>query len=151
MESEFARVSIMGPLPPFYAGLLASVRLEAGDAAQALDLLDTILKAVKEPGVAFYLPEIQRLRGECLLRLDPPNVDAAVRQFEEAIATATKQQARAFQLRAAMSLAGASTAADQTRNGTAPLQAAVDAFNDEEGDVVPQLAAARKILSAHPR
>jgi len=29
METEFPRVSIMGPLPPFYAGLLASIRLEA--------------------------------------------------------------------------------------------------------------------------
>ena len=88
MESEFARVSIMGPLPQYYAGLLAGVRLDSGHAAQALDLLDTILKAVKEPGVGFYLPEIQRLRGECLLRLASPNVDEAVRQFEEAIATA---------------------------------------------------------------
>ena len=44
MESEFARVSMMGPLPPFYAGLLASVRLEAGQVARALEPLDVILR-----------------------------------------------------------------------------------------------------------
>ena len=36
MESEFARVSMMGPLPPFYAGLLAIVRLEPARSRERL-------------------------------------------------------------------------------------------------------------------
>jgi hypothetical protein len=52
-----------------------------------------------------FLPEIHRLRAECLLRFDPPNFDEALREFEVAIAAAKQQQSRAFELQAAMGLA----------------------------------------------
>jgi predicted ATPase len=146
MESEFARVSIMGPLPQHHAGLLASVRLEGGQAARALELLDTILSTVKEPGVGFFLPELHRLRGECLLRLDPRNFDHAAREIETAIATAEQQQARAFQLRAAISLARAWAAMGSPEKGTAPLHKVVSAFGED--DDAPALGEARQILSA---
>ena len=47
-----------------------------------------------EPGVGFFLPEIRRLRAECLLRHGPSHFDEAIREFETAIATARQQQAR---------------------------------------------------------
>ena len=147
MESEFPRVSAMGPIPVYYTGLLAAVRLEAGRAAPALELLDSVLKTVNKPGVGLYEPEIHRLRGECLLRLDPGGFDAAVREFETAIAAAKQQQARAFQLAAAVSLARAWAAAGRPDNGIAPLQEVVGAFG--ENDDPPQLALARVMLSAH--
>ncbi len=147
MESEFVRVSIMGHHPPYYAGLLASVRLEAGQAARALELVDTILNTVKEPGVGFYLPELQRLRGECLLLLNPPDFDEAVREFEAAIATARLQNARAFQLRAAIGLARAWAATGALDKGIAPLHEAMGAF--DANDDAPELATARQILSGH--
>ncbi|MGA7489123.1 MAG: hypothetical protein WBW74_19545 [Xanthobacteraceae bacterium] len=148
MESEFPRVSAMGPIPIYCTGLLAGVRLEAAWAAGALELLDSVLKTVNEPGVGLYVPEIHRLRGECLLRLDPGDFDAAVREFESAIAAAKQQQAHAFQLAAAVSLARAWAAAGRPENGIAPLQEAVGAFG--ENDELPQLALARVMLSAHP-
>jgi class 3 adenylate cyclase/predicted ATPase len=147
MESEFARVSIMGPLPQHHAGLLASARLEGGQAARALELLDTTLSTVKEPGVGFFLPELHRLRGECLLRLDPRNFDHAAREIETAIATAEQQQARAFQLRAAISLARAWAATGSPEKGTAPLHKVVSAFGED--DDAPALGEARQILSGH--
>jgi tetratricopeptide (TPR) repeat protein len=144
MESEFPRVSIMGPSPAFYSGLLASIRLEAGQAAQALELLNSVLKTVREPKVGLYLPEIHRLRGECLLRLDPGALDQAVREFETAIEIAREQQARIFQLAAAVSLAHATAAAGPER-GMAPLREIVSAFT---GDLdAPQLALARSMLA----
>ena len=82
MEAEFHRVSRLGPLPVFYVGLMARVRLEAGQAAQALELLDDILKTVREPGVGIYVPEIHRLRGECLLRLHPGDFAQAIRNLK---------------------------------------------------------------------
>jgi predicted ATPase len=146
MESEFPRVSIMGPLPPFYAGLLASVRLEAGQVARALEPLDMILPTIKEPGVGFFLPEIHRLRAECLLRLDPSNFDEAMREFELAIATAKQQQARVFWLRAAISLSRAWAAKGSQQKGTAQLREAVGAFSGDDDPA--ELAIARQILTA---
>ena len=146
METEFPRVSIMGPLPPFYAGLLASVRLEAGLIAQALEPLDMMLRTIKEPGVGFFLPEIHRLRAECLLRLDPANFDEAIREFETAIATAKQQQARVFWLRAAIGLSRAWAAKGSLQKGTAQLHEAAGAFSGDDDPA--ELAIARQILTA---
>jgi class 3 adenylate cyclase/tetratricopeptide (TPR) repeat protein len=146
MEREFPRVSIMGPLPPFYAGLLASVRLEAGLVAQALEPLDMMLRTIKEPGVGFFLPEIHRLRAECLLRLDPANFDEAIREFETAIATAKQQQARVFWLRAAIGLSRAWAAKGSLQKGTAQLHEAAGAFSGDDDPA--ELAIARQILAA---
>ena len=138
----------MGPMPVYYTGLLAGVRLEAGQAAPAHELLDGVLTTVKEPGVGFYLPQIHRLRGECLLRLDQSNFDDAVREFEAAIAAAKLQQAHAFQLTAAIDLSRAWSSVDQPEKGAMPLREAVDMFTDD--DVPVQLATARQILSGLP-
>jgi class 3 adenylate cyclase len=144
MDSEFARVSIMGPLPPFYAGLLAIARLEAGQVTQALEPLDMILRTIKEPGVGFFLPEINRLRAECLLRLEPTNFEEAVREFEAAIAISKQQQARVFWLRAAIGLSRACSA-HGSKNGIGQLHEAVAAFSRNDDPV--ELATARQILS----
>jgi hypothetical protein len=40
-------------------------------------LLDRAIAAIDEPGVGFYLPEIYRLRGECLLALGRENPRSA--------------------------------------------------------------------------
>jgi class 3 adenylate cyclase/tetratricopeptide (TPR) repeat protein len=138
MEQEFPRVSMMGPLPSFYTALLASIRMANGDAAGALEPLEAILGAVKEPGVGVFIPEIHRLRGECLLRLRPANLDEAMRELQTAVATAGQQQARALQLRAAISLARASEI------GASPLREFVGTFSGD--DVPPELAVALELL-----
>jgi class 3 adenylate cyclase/predicted ATPase len=147
METEFPRVSIMGPLPPFYAGLLANIRLEAGQVARALEPLDMMLRTIKEPGVGFFLPEIHRLRAECLLRLDSSNFDEAVREFKLAVATAKQQQARVFWLRAAIDLSRAWAAKGTSAQGVAPLQEIVRAFSGD--DEPAELAIARQLLSGN--
>ena len=149
MEAEFQNVSVMGSMPALYAGMLAGVRLEAGQDAQALELLDKVLLTVTEPGVGLYLPEIHRLHGECLLRTVPPDVDEAVRDFETAIATAKQQQAHTFQLTAAIGLAHAWSSAGRPDRGATPLRDAVEVFTDD--DVPAQLATARQMLSCLPR
>jgi class 3 adenylate cyclase len=145
MESEFARASSTGPMPPFYAALISNIRLLDGQIARALEPLDAILRTIKEPGVGFFLPEIYRLRAECLLRLDPENFDEAVREFETAIATAKQQQARLFWLRAATDLSRASAAKGLHEKCIAPLHEAVSAFSGDDHPV--ELATARQILS----
>jgi predicted ATPase len=126
---------------------MARVRLEAGQVAQALELLDDVVKTVREPGVGIYVPEIHRLRGECLLRRGPADFDAAIREFETAVATAKRGQACIFQLAAAFSLARAWAAAGKPENGVAPLREITGVFgtmNDVQG-----LAASREWLAAH--
>ncbi|MBM4263804.1 MAG: hypothetical protein FJ145_20585 [Deltaproteobacteria bacterium] len=149
MEAEFPRVSAIGPMPVLYAGVLAGVRLEAEQAARALELLDGVLLTVKEPGVGLYLPEIHRLRGECSLRVAQPNFDEAVRDFEAAIETAKLQQARGFQLLAAISLAHAWSSVGRSEKGAMPLREAVSAFTDN--DAPAQLETARRILAGLPQ
>jgi class 3 adenylate cyclase len=145
METEFPRVSIMGPLPPFYAGLLASIRLEAGQFARALEPLDMMLRTIKEPGVGFFLPEIHRLRAECLLRFDSSNFDEAVHEFELAIATAKQQQARVFWLRAAIGLSRALAAKGAPEETVVQLREVVCAFGGDDDPA--ELAIARRFLS----
>ena len=149
MEAEFPRVSVMSPTLVYHTGLLAGVRLEAGQAELALELLDQVLGTVTEPGVGFYLPEIHRLRTECLLRLDQTNFDKAEREFELAIEVARQKQAQAFQLTAAIALARVWSSVNQPEKGAIPLREAVDMFTDD--DVPAQLATARQILSGLPR
>ena len=145
MESEFERVLALGPIPLYYNGLMASVWLENGQFERAIGLLNAILDEVEEPGVGFFLPEIHRLRAECLLQLGQTNFDEAVREFEMAIAAARQQQSRAFELRAALGLARAWAAQGKAERGSRPLQDIVGALNNDDGPT--ELATARSMLS----
>jgi predicted ATPase len=147
MEAEFPRVSVMGPNPPWYAGMMSNIRLQDGQFARALEPLDAILKTIKEPGVGFFLPEVHRLRAECLLRMDPANFEVAIRELELAIATGKQQQARLFWLRAAISLSRVWTDKGMPEKGVAPLQEVVSVFSGDDNP--PELATARQILASH--
>ena len=147
MESEFARVMRMGSLPQLYVGLLATGRLLTGEPAHALEPIDAILPTFTEPGVGVYLPELHRLRGECLLRLDPSRLDEAVRDFQSAIAVAKQQNAVLFRLRAAVGLTRAGTRAGASDKNSSLLEEAVGAFTADADS--PELISARQMLSRH--
>ena len=53
----------------------------------------------------FFEAESYRIRGEILLKRDPANTAPAEEAFQTAIAIAREQEARSFELRAALSLA----------------------------------------------
>ena len=128
MESEFPRASKMHPMPRFLACLLAGVRLECGQAERALELLELVASLFTEPEVGIFLPEVQRLRAECLLRLGPAHVDEAAREFETAIATARQQHAHLYHLRAAVSLAKLHQSTSHHAQALAVLGPALDSF-----------------------
>ena len=86
-------------------GLAAEIMLAAGRPADGMVYLDRAIAAVDEPGIGFYLPEIYRLRGECLLALDRANKDEANRAFAAARNIARRQGAIIFERRAETSLA----------------------------------------------
>jgi class 3 adenylate cyclase/tetratricopeptide (TPR) repeat protein len=105
IDAQIAEATAAGPLPQYYLGVAADVLLAAGRAADGLTLLDRAVAGIDEPGVGFYLPEIYRLRGECLLALSRDNKDAARQAFATARDIARRQGAVIFERRAAASLA----------------------------------------------
>jgi len=105
VDSEIANATASGPLPQYFIGLAAEVLLSAGRAADALAHLDRAIAGIDEPGVGFYVPEIYRLRGECLLALGRGNKDEARRAFATARDSARRQGAVILERRAEASLA----------------------------------------------
>ena len=98
------RSTAAGPLPQYYLGLAAEILLAAGRPADGLAHLDRAIAGIEEPGVGFYLPEIYRLRGACLLALDRHNKQEARSDFATALDIARRQGAVIFERRAETSL-----------------------------------------------
>jgi class 3 adenylate cyclase/tetratricopeptide (TPR) repeat protein len=100
IDGEIGRATAVGPIPHYYLGLATEVLLAAGRPADGLAHVDRALAAIDEPGVGFYLPEIYRLRGECLLALGRGNKDEARQAFATARDSAHRQGAVIFRRRA---------------------------------------------------
>jgi predicted ATPase/class 3 adenylate cyclase len=100
IDAEIGNATAVGPLPQYYLGLAAEVLLAAGRPADGLAHLDRAIAGIDEPGIGFYLPEIYRLRGECLLALSRDNRDEARLAFATALGIANSQGAVIFQHRA---------------------------------------------------
>src|SRR5262249_49759110 len=105
IASEIDKAAAAGQFPQYYLGLAGEVLLAAGGATEGLALLDRAIAAIDEPGIGFYLPEIYRLRGQCLLALDRANMDEARQAFVTARDIAIRQGAVIFAHRAEASLA----------------------------------------------
>lgn len=90
--------------------LLADTYLRAGQIDAGLAVVEQALAKLPEKGERFYEAELHRLKGELLLCLGEPAADAALLHqaeacFNRAIVIAAGQQLRAFELKAALSLA----------------------------------------------
>ena len=146
MEAEYPRASAIGLVFRYYAALLADVRIRAGRVSDALDVTRSALNTVTEPGVGFYVSELHRLHGVCLLRLGSSHEDEAMRSLQTALDVAKQQGATLLELRAAMSLAKAAAAQGRAAGGLEPLRA-VCAELPAEFDL-PDLDEARRLLAA---
>jgi tetratricopeptide (TPR) repeat protein len=100
IDAEIDNATATGAFPQYFLGLAGEVLLIAGRPADGLAHLDRAIAAVDEPGVGFYLPEIHRLRGECLLSLNRRNKAKARQAFEAARDIARRQGATLFEHRA---------------------------------------------------
>jgi predicted ATPase len=76
-----------------------------GHIDQGLHMLAEALVAFEASGRGDMLTEVYRLQGEFLLRQAVPDAIQAEAYFQQALAIARQQQARSWELRAAMSLA----------------------------------------------
>jgi predicted ATPase len=87
---------------PQWLALLAEAYGRVGQPAEGLPLLEEALVAVHSTGERFYEAELHRLKGELLLLATDKEAEAC---FQQALAVARRQQAKSWELRAALSLA----------------------------------------------
>ena len=98
---------------PYFLALLAEGYGQMGAADEGLRVLAEALAAVQHTGERMWEAELHRLKGELLLQTSASiqrlrwsaHAAAAEACFHQALAVARRQQARALELRAAMSLA----------------------------------------------
>ena len=89
---------------PYCLTLLAEACGASGQAAEGLRLLAEALVVVHDTGERFHEAECYRVQGELLLMQAIPDAPQAEACFQQALAIARRQQARSWELRAAMSL-----------------------------------------------
>jgi predicted ATPase len=90
---------------PLCLVLLAEAAGCTGQVTEGFRLLAEVLGAFETSGRGDLLAEAHRLRGELLLRQAVPDAAQAGACFQKALAIARRQQAKSWELRAAMSLA----------------------------------------------
>jgi predicted ATPase len=84
--------------------LLARGYKELGQAEAGLHVLAEMLAVINNSGERYYEAEAYRLKGELLLHLTTVDTRQAAACFQEALAIARRQQAKFWELRAAISL-----------------------------------------------
>ncbi len=89
----------------YFLTLLAETQAGAGRIADARATLADARKFAAETAEGFWSSEILRMEGELLLKQDANATAQAEARFREALDLAGRQQARALELRAALSLA----------------------------------------------
>jgi predicted ATPase len=88
----------------YWLGLLAEACGKAGQSEQGLTSLAEALTLVGQNGECFYEAELHRLTGELLLHQPSPAVHQVLTCFHCALEVARRQEAKSWELRAAMSL-----------------------------------------------
>ena len=104
IDAEIEQTASTSPAVIYYLGLAGEVLLAANRPADGIALLNRALVGIEEPSVGFYLSEIYRLRGECLLAMDRKNKDEARQVFMVARDIANRQGVLILARRAEASL-----------------------------------------------
>src|SRR5262245_55349348 len=89
---------------PFCLVLLAEAAGQVGQVEQGLHLLAEALTTFEASRRGDMLTEAYRLQGEFLLQQATPDAAQGAACFQQALAVARRQQAKSWELRAAMSL-----------------------------------------------
>jgi len=90
---------------PYYLALLAEASGQAGQPEAGLTTLAEALALAAATEERWWEAEVYRLQGALLLQLPRPDVGQAEACFQQALEVAHHQQAKALELRAALSLA----------------------------------------------
>jgi class 3 adenylate cyclase/predicted ATPase len=90
---------------PSYLSYLARAHAELGQFDDAMRCIGEAITTVETTKERWFEAEANRIAGEIALLLPEPDVAKAEACFERALAVARKQQAKSWELRAAMSMA----------------------------------------------
>ena len=90
---------------PYFLALLAETSAKAGQHGAGLTLLAEALAVINDTGERRWEAELYRLKGAVLLALSAGHDAEAETCFRQALDIARRQQAKSWELRAAMSLA----------------------------------------------
>jgi class 3 adenylate cyclase/predicted ATPase len=138
-------MKVSGVMPWFYA-LLGETYGKLSQFDEGVRALEEALLWVERTGEHMYEAEIHRLKGELLLgqsAFDPAKAEAC---FQRALAVATSQQAKSWQLRAATSLSRLLCQQDKRRHARELLTPIYRSFS--EGIATPDLQDAQAVLNA---
>jgi predicted ATPase len=89
---------------PYGLGLLAEAHGHGGHPDEGLAALTEARAVLEATEVRFYAAELYRLQGALLLRQAVPDAAQAEECFQQALDVARRQQAKSWELRAAVSL-----------------------------------------------
>jgi predicted ATPase len=131
---------------PYYLSVLGEAYRQAGRFQDSRRALDEGLAFAEKNDERFQEAELQRLKGELLLAESPDQAAAAENCFHQAIETARRQQSKAWELRATMSLARLWQRQGRRDEASAALAAVFDTYT--EGFTTPDLVDAAALLEA---
>jgi predicted ATPase len=130
---------------PFQLSTLGEAYTQAGRFKGACRTLDEGLALAEKHDERYQEAELHRLKGELLLAEAPDQASAAEDCFRQAIETAGRQQSRAWELRATMSLARLWQRQGRRDEARAALAAVYSTFT--EGFTTPDLVDAAAQLN----
>jgi class 3 adenylate cyclase/predicted ATPase len=142
---ERRRAFGMGAVWPWYLALSAEAYGADGHFEDGLRDLDEAMQWVRRNDERLYEAEVHRIRGELLLSLPTPDPAAAEGCIAQALAVARAQQAKSWELRAAMSLARLWQAQDRAADAHRLLEPVYSWFT--EGFDTADLCDARDLLA----
>ena len=127
-------------------GLLARAEAQDGDFDAASTTLDTAFATSERTGQHWFDAELQRTRGEILLRRNRAHPAPAEQAFLAALDIARGQKACSFALRAALSLAKLYQSVGRAIEAYDALAPALEGFSPTPG--MPEIAEAQALLAA---
>jgi predicted ATPase len=90
---------------PLHLSLFARVKAELGESDDASRYMDEAIVAIETTKEKWFEAEATRIAGQIVLLSPEPNTAKAQTYFERALQIARQQQAKSWELRAAMSMA----------------------------------------------
>jgi class 3 adenylate cyclase/predicted ATPase len=133
-------------LVAFFQGLLADLELETSGADSAVARIDEALVSADQATNFASLPFLHRLRGDILLKRNPPNIAPAEDAYQTAIAVAKQQGARSYELLASLSLAKLRHSTGRPVDAYVVLAPALEGFSPTPE--MREIAEARALLTA---